>query len=98
MKALVLAAAAAATLAMGGLVSPGAEAAPAYKRGFHATHNTIQKVRVTPHERARIRHSKARLNRIEAKAYADGKVTTWERLRLNKAQQRHRSVVRRAVR
>jgi hypothetical protein len=82
---------------MGGLAVTGAEAAPAYKPGFHG-HNVIQKVRVTPRERAIMRHSKARLSRIEARAYRDGKVTTMERLKLNKAQQRHRSTVRRAVR
>jgi len=98
MKALILAATVAATFAMGGLATTGAEAAPAYKPGVHANHGNIQKIRVTPRERAVIRHSKARLSRIEARAYADGKVTTMERLRLNKAQHRHKTIVRRAVR
>jgi hypothetical protein len=97
MKALILATAVAATFAMGGLAVTGAEAAPKYKAGFHG-HSVVQKVRVTPRERAIMRHSKARLSRIEARAYRDGKVTTMERLRLNKAQHRHRSIVRRAVR
>lgn len=98
MKAFILAAAAAAAFAAGGLATPSAEAAPLKKPGYHATHGKFHKVKVSPRERAAIRHSNADLARLKAKIYADGRVTTRERIQLNRAQQKHAALVRRALR
>jgi len=98
MKALVLAATVAAAFVAGGLSTSGADAAPYKKYGAQAHHAKIYKGKVTPGERAAIRHSRAHLSRVQARVYADGKVTTLERIRLGKAQQRHGAVVRKALR
>lgn len=98
MKALILAATVAATFAAGGLATSSAEAAPWKKPGIHATHGKFHKAKVSPRERAAIRYSSANLARLKAKIYADGKVTTRERIQLNRAQQKHAALVRRAFR
>jgi hypothetical protein len=99
MKALVLAATVAATFAAGGLAAATAEAAPFKKSGYHPAHHAkVYKGKVTPAERAAIQHSKYNLNRLRTKVYADGKVTSLERMKLQRAEQKHAALVRRAVR
>lgn len=79
MKTLIIAAAAVA-LTSGALLTAPAEAAP-FKR-YHGNH-------VTPYERVAIAKSKVRLDRIKHRVHADGRVTSWERARLNAARSKH---------
>jgi hypothetical protein len=81
MKRLVLGTAALAVLSGIVLTVPAAEAAP-YGYG-----------RLTPHERAAIARSQFNLNAVKWRARADGRVTAWERMRINAAQARHNALV-----
>ncbi len=83
MKRLVLGTAALAVLSGLAFAAPAAEAAP-YGYG-----------RLTPHERAAIARSQFNLNALKWRARADGRVTVWERMRINAAQARHSALVNR---
>jgi hypothetical protein len=48
---------------------------------------------LTPHERVAIARSQANLNRLKWQVRADGRLTFFERMRLNVAQARHNSLV-----
>jgi hypothetical protein len=82
MKSFFIAATAVA-LTSGALLSTAAEAAP-----YHRHHGS----NVTHSERAALAQSRARLKFLQRRAYADGRLGIWERMRLNAAQARHRAL------
>jgi hypothetical protein len=80
MKSFVAAATLAALLS--GVALTSASAAP----GQHG---------LTPWERAQIVRSSHELNALRHRVHADGRVTLWERMRLNVAEARHHALVER---
>jgi hypothetical protein len=83
MKRIVLSAAALSLLS--GLAMTAPADAASYKR-----HSNI-----TPRERVTIVHSKYKLNALKHRVRSNGHVSLWERVRVRKAQARHRALVRR---
>jgi len=98
MKALVLAATVAAAFVAGGLSTSSADAAPYKKFGPKTHHSMVHKGKVSPHERAAIRHSKINLDRLKVRIHRDGRVTRLERVQLRNAEARHATLVKRAYR
>jgi hypothetical protein len=83
MKRLALGSAALAVLSAIAFSASSAQAGPYGRHG------------VTASERAAIARSQARLNAIKRHAWADGRVTLWERARINAAQASHKARVAR---
>jgi hypothetical protein len=82
MKRLVLGTAALAILS--GVAMTSAAQAEPYGRHYG---------KLTPYERAAIARSRANLAAIKWRARADGRVTLWERMRINAAQAKHHALV-----
>ncbi len=73
------------------VASSTAMAAPAKWHGYHKPYHHVSNV--TPAERAAIARSLAHLNAVKRRAYADGRITLAERVRIRIAQARYNSVV-----
>jgi hypothetical protein len=73
------------------LMSGSAMAAPSYKAP--TIFKSFRAPALTPFERMQIQQSQHRLNLLQWRVRADGRVTVWERIQVRLAQNRHNALV-----